>query len=301
MKLLDSYERSKICSVSKLFEFTSVSASKQLSTTPKLYDNHCLYNDLFKKFEASPFSSVERIQISSEIKDITCRILTNRDYHLVVRLKCYTIIRKFELICEIGYIPIVELMIRNNRDTNFNDCLMGACKGGHKTIIDLMIEKGANELSYALYGACIGGNMNIINFIITKCEPEYFGEDETSHWDWGLSGACRGGHKFVAKLMIEKGAGDYHDGFREACSEGQISAAKLMLQYITDGTEGVSDACYNGHNHIIELVIKKKVANIDWDFILSIACEKRDQKIIETIKSQNIGQCNHCNKSIKEH
>ena len=55
----------------------------------------------------------------------------------------------------------------------WNDALLEACEIGNKEIVEMMIEKGANN------------------------------------WDWGLYGACEGGNKEIVELMIEKGADDW--------------------------------------------------------------------------------------------
>jgi len=88
------------------------------------------------------------------------------------------------------YIPAKLLKIQNNKNLEYcgnmnmiisiklntltmidwNKGLFGACQGGHKMLVELMIKKGA------------------------------------TFWNWGLEGACRGGHKMLAELMISKGA-----------------------------------------------------------------------------------------------
>ncbi len=38
-----------------------------------------------------------------------------------------------------------------------------------------------------------------------------------NNWNFGLYGACRGGHKELAELMIQKGANDWNRGLSGAC------------------------------------------------------------------------------------
>jgi len=59
-----------------------------------------------------------------------------------------------------------------------------------------MVKKGAN-VNWGLYGACRGGHMNIVKLTIKK---------GAWHWTGGLKFACMGSHMNIVKLMIEKGA-----------------------------------------------------------------------------------------------
>ena len=88
---------------------------------------------------------------------------------------------------------------------NFNDGLHGACRGGNIDLVNLMIEKGADDWDWGLSGACIGGNIDLVNLMIEK------GADD---WNLGLSAAWRGGHHELVDLMTDKGATNGHY-FRE--------------------------------------------------------------------------------------
>ena len=50
------------------------------------------------------------------------------------------------------------------------------------------------------------------------------------NWDYGLYGACLGGHECIGivKLMIEKGANHWNWGLYYACSGGHESFVKLI-------------------------------------------------------------------------
>ena len=91
----------------------------------------------------------------------------------------------------------------------WNDALLEACKIGNKEIVELMIEKGADNWNYGLFGACEGGNKEIVELIIGK---------GANNWNCGLKGACEGGNKEIIELMIEKGAEDWDWGLQGASS-----------------------------------------------------------------------------------
>lgn len=78
-----------------------------------------------------------------------------------------------------------------------NAGLIYACNGGNTNIVQLMIERGANNWDYALSGACEYGHMDIVEHMIEKGATD---------WNWGLFYSCKGGHMAIVRLMIEKGA-----------------------------------------------------------------------------------------------
>ena len=45
----------------------------------------------------------------------------------------------------------------------------------------------------------------------------------------GLGGACDGGHRELAELMIEKGATDWNWGLMDACYGGHRDLAEWMI------------------------------------------------------------------------
>lgn len=95
--------------------------------------------------------------------------------------------------CKNGNYETVKII----KQKNWDDGLLGACRGGHIDIIKLMIEKGANNWNWGLFGACRGGHIDIVKLMIEK---------GVNNWNLGLFGACCGGHIDIIKLMIEKGA-----------------------------------------------------------------------------------------------
>ncbi len=90
---------------------------------------------------------------------------------------------------------------------------------------DLMKIRKFNKMNlywdWGLYGACEGGHMDIVRFLIEK------GADQ---WDWGLSYACRGGHMEIVKLMIEKGCKWLNGGLSNACKHGHMNIVKFLIE-----------------------------------------------------------------------
>ena len=80
---------------------------------------------------------------------------------------------------------------------NVNYGIGYAGKSGSMELIQLMIEKGANDWNLGLRYACLGGSMEIVQLMIDK---------GANNWYWCLESACKGGSMEIVQLMIEKGA-----------------------------------------------------------------------------------------------
>ena len=75
--------------------------------------------------------------------------------------------------------------------------LEGACKGGHRDLVDLMISKGANDWGFALQAACEGGHRDLVDLIIEKGK-------EGTWWKGGLVWARKGGHGGLVHHLIRQ-------------------------------------------------------------------------------------------------
>ncbi len=137
------------------------------------------------------------------------------------------------------------------------------------------------------------------------------------YWNYGLDSACEGGHEFLVKLMIEKGANNWNYGLYGACFGGQESFVKLMIEKgANNWNYGLYYACKGGHESIVKLMIEKG-AN-DWNRGLSNACkgshsknknflnsdvhslnEQRHESIVKLMIDKGATYCDYCNKSIK--
>ncbi len=126
----------------------------------------------------------------------------------------------FANVCRKGQKLFMNRIISSYNFDDWNVGLASACEGGQKEIVELMIEKGANNFDRGLYNACVGGHKEIIELMISKGANDF---------NRGLNGACYGGNKEIIELMISKGARDW--------------------------TCGLLGACYGEHNEIILLTI----------------------------------------------
>ena len=82
-----------------------------------------------------------------------------------------------------------------------NWCLNQAALAGHKDLVQLFINKGANDWNRALSCATRGGHEDLVHLFINKGAKD---------WDWALSSASEGGYKELVQFFIDKGANDWN-------------------------------------------------------------------------------------------
>ena len=158
--------------------------------------------------------------------------LTDRD-RLKLKLYCHTVyfkfINDFKLCCINNYIISIKILSLTNDIFDWNWGLLCACWGGHRDLVDFMIEKGASHWDYGLKGACRGGaccagghcpHCDIVDLMIEK---------GAGNWNWGLEAACQGGYRNLVDLMIQKGANYWNWGLVYACMSDHSDIVKLMI------------------------------------------------------------------------
>ncbi len=168
----------------------------------------------------------------------------------------YSVLNGLAGACEGGHKEIIELMIEKGA-SNFNQGLSHACSGGHIEIVELMISKGANDFARGLKVACNHNHKDIISLMLKKGNNTF----TFKTWNKILEEACRNGYKEIVELSILNGADDFDSGLRIACAYGHIDLVKLMILHSPTGTldfnDALIEACDNDHNEIVLLLIEK--------------------------------------------
>ncbi len=110
---------------------------------------------------------------------------------------------------------------QNSLERNMNAGLNGACYGGNKEIVELLLDKGANDFNKGLAHACYGGHKEIVELMLDK---------GATNFNWGLINSCLAGHKEIAELMIDKGGNDWDGGLKAANSGKHEKLIQLMVK-----------------------------------------------------------------------
>ncbi len=122
--------------------------------------------------------------------------------------------------CYLGDIQTIKLLIKNGNHADRNKALSFTCAAGYKEVVELLIEKGANDFNWGLRNACYGGYIDLVKLMIEK------GAD---NWNQGLSNACYSGNKEIVELMISKGADFFTNGLYNACSKNHKELVLFLL------------------------------------------------------------------------
>lgn len=101
----------------------------------------------------------------------------------------------FPFACRSGNMTLV-LWIMHKTRVNVNFGLRGAVMGGHETLIDFLLEKGADDYSNAFLEACSGGHL--------KLAQKFY--RETCDLNLALSKAKNYGHQNIVLWLEELGA-----------------------------------------------------------------------------------------------
>src|SRR6266550_1650674 len=138
-----------------------------------------------------------------------------------------------------GLTAIVEwLLLSVARQGELVEALYAASQGGHKNIVEMVIEKRANvnaqggQYGNALQAAPHWGHNNIVELLIEKganvnAQGGFYGN--------ALQAASQGGHKNIVELLLEKGVnvnaqgGEYGNALQAASQWGHINNIVELL------------------------------------------------------------------------
>ncbi len=117
---------------------------------------------------------------------------------------------------------VLEILKTNTDIGELNNGLAGACQGGQKKIIELMIEHGANDWTRGMTSACFLGNKEIINLMLEKGNKLY-------DVNCVLLSACYYGQLDVAKIMVKQGGNNFDGGLANCCARKDKDLVLYML------------------------------------------------------------------------
>lgn len=175
---------------------------------------------------------------------------------------------------------VYDVMLIGNKyivsDEYFSYGLFFACTKKYTKIINFILGKTTKSVvvNYGLRGGCDSGDMNIVNLMIEK---------GANNWDEGLRDSCKGGHIEIVKLMIEKGAIDFNGGLNSVCvccKPPNLEIAELMIQQGANDLETyLQYACDKGYMELAKILIKNGAVNFNEG--LMRACSSNQPKMIK--------------------
>jgi len=138
----------------------------------------------------------------------------------------------FIFACELGMRDLVDFLLTANKKLNLNDGLWGACCGGHREIVDLIIERGANNFIFGFQGACEGGHLDLAKLMvefITNGGHVFIPETST------LESACKNGHYNIVKFLTKLESSFSCNAFKLAIRYRHFNVARLLMRFYARG------------------------------------------------------------------
>jgi len=130
---------------------------------------------------------------------------------------------------------------------DFNDAMANAALHGHKSIVRLCLQWGADEIDVAMEHAARGGHEHIIRLCL-ECGADA-GDVETA-----ITSAAFYGHESIVRLCLDSGADNVNSVMENAAYGGHLSIVLLCKQSgATDFNAAMVAASQGGHDHIVNL------------------------------------------------
>ena len=148
-----------------------------------------------------------------------------------------------------------------------------ACLGRNRPVIDWLIDHGANDWNQGLLGACKGGHLDLVKEMIQRGQRQHVSFD----WDEALSNAYYSNDLQVIELLLPYGITNL-DEFAYICDEGQLQTAQFLLQHGAHlNQNNLNLACGKGQMHIVNLLIEHAhqqhpQIHLDWNSAMIEAC-----------------------------
>lgn len=133
-----------------------------------------------------------------------------------------------------GHLDIVQMLIQKCQpgpDT-LNSAFKEACSSCSWDVILYLKENFQMVRISALHQACKGGHRKLVDWLIEHGDHD---------WDSGLMGACESGDISLIQLMMERGATNICAGFDVVCDRGHVEASKYFLH---TGCASVDEIAY---------------------------------------------------------
>ncbi|KAH7000503.1 ankyrin repeat-containing protein [Ilyonectria destructans] len=161
-----------------------------------------------------------------------------------------------------GHKAVVELLLENNahicEDKNRRTPLSNAAERGYLDITRLLLDRGAGRNGndrWPLLMAANNGHLDIVRLFLDR------GADSNGSDRSPLSTAASNGHLDIVRLLLDKGADGSKSSLIEAAANGRPGVVRLFLDRGDYSNEFkgrlLSEAAKNGHLDVVRLLLDR--------------------------------------------
>ncbi|XP_067660308.1 ankyrin repeat domain-containing protein 50-like [Haliotis asinina] len=215
--------------------------------------------------------------------------------------------------CLVGDVEVVKYVL-SQRTVDINDkvrcgrtAVMLAAEYGHKDVVELLVDKGADVSlvdrtgGNILHCASLGGDAEVVNYILSKDIVDINSIGYRKKTPVMIAG--QNGHTEVVHLLVKHGANLYlrdkrgNNVLHLACSEGHLDVVKYIMSLDTmninrrgyERRTPVMLAGEGGHTEVVEFLVKHGV-NLSFrdnsrNNILHLACWEGHLNVVKYITS----------------
>ncbi len=179
-----------------------------------------------------------------------------------------------------GHREVIDFLINKYNAKNLNVALSAAAEKGDKTLVDYLLEKGATSRKNALEGAIRGGHRDLVDFfLVSQTGSSQVPKDELNSFgmDLAISCAAENGHYNMVQFFVNTGRCDTkHNQLMRMIMEGavrggHIDIVKMLSSYtFTDGGHELTIAALKGYQDLVDYFFMPGVTR---EYDLNLALE----------------------------
>ena len=163
--------------------------------------------------------------------------------------------------------------VTGRRGRDYGTILQAASFGGHKEVVQMLLEKGAEVnvqggfYGNALQAASAGGHETIVQILLKEgADVNVQGGDDGN----ALQAASAGGHEKIVQMLLKEGAevnaqgGFYGNALQAASAGGHETVVQMLLEKgaevnVQGGFYGnaLQAASYKGHETVVQMLLEK--------------------------------------------
>ena len=179
--------------------------------------NYRLFNRLF--ISKTFWKTIWRRDVSSFIEPPDDGYAKYKEIY--TQLSTYPISHKYDKIKYLatnGYDILLWPILTVAYDYSY--AMASAAGGGQKTLIYMLLGKGAADYNEAMTSAAAGGHKEIVKMML---------DEGATNYNKAMAWAAQGNHKDIINMMLDKGANDYNWAASWAAYDGYIEIVKLLI------------------------------------------------------------------------